>query len=118
MKKILILVLGLVASSASFASTTEPIKPVATASLVGNNKVKLIVAAEDVTATVALRDAEGHVLYSSNVDLKNGIHQNFDVSNLANGVYNLSVSVGKEQTVKSFTLAEVPSQQVVTLQGE
>ena len=118
MKKILILVLGLAASSASFALPTEPIKPVATASLVGTNKVKLDVAPENATATVSLRDERGHVLYASTVDLTNGVHQNFDVSNLDNGVYRLSVSVGNQQTVNSFTLVEVPSRQVVTLQGD
>ncbi|QHV96985.1 DUF3244 domain-containing protein [Spirosoma endbachense] len=118
MKKILLLVLGLVASSASFASINEPSQPIATVSLIDNDKVKLIVAPEKATATITLKDAVGHVLYSSNVNLVEGIQQKFDISHLSTGVYQLSVSVGKEHTVKSFTVAEVPSQQVVTLQGE
>ncbi|WP_420148000.1 T9SS C-terminal target domain-containing protein [Spirosoma sp.] len=116
MKKILLLVLGLVASSASFAETNEPNKPAATASLIGNDKVKLVVAPEKATATIALNDEVGHTLYSSNVDLRDGFQQKFDISNLEKGVYKLSVSVGKERLVKSFTVTTVPSHQAVTLQ--
>lgn len=116
MKKILLLMLGLAASSASFATTNEPSKPVATASLIGTDKVKLVVAPQPATATVALNDDQGHILYSSNVNLRDGIKQQFDISKLDKGVYRLSIAVGKERTVKAFTVTEVPSHQLVTLQ--
>ena len=118
MKKILILMLGLVASSASFATSNEPSKPVATASLIGSEKVKLVVASQQAIATLALQDDQGHVLYSSNVNLRNGFQQQFDISKLDKGIYKLSVAVGKERSVKAFTVTEVPSHQLVTLQGE
>ncbi|QJW90593.1 T9SS C-terminal target domain-containing protein [Spirosoma taeanense] len=116
MKKILLLMLGLAASSASFATTNEPSKPVATASLIGTDKVKLVVAPQPATATVALNDDQGHILYSSNVNLRDGIKQQFDISKLNTGVYRLSIAVGKERIVKAFTVTEVPSHQLVTLQ--
>lgn len=118
MKKILMLVLGLVASSASFATSNEPVKPVATASLIGSEKVKLVIAPQPATATLALQDEQGHMLYSGNVNLRNGFQQQFDISRLDKGVYKLSVAVGNERTVKAFTVTEVPSHPLVTLQGE
>lgn len=115
MKNILFLMLGLVASTASFAQTTIDKTPAATVSVTSDNKVKLIVAREEATATVTLRDSDGHVLYMRNEDLRDGISQNFDVAQLTYGVYQLSISVGKESIVKTFELKEIPSQQVVTL---
>ncbi|AKD56175.1 hypothetical protein [Spirosoma radiotolerans] len=116
MKKILLLMVGLVASSASFATTNERNKPVATASILGNDKVKLVVAPQPANATLALNDEQGHVLYSSKVNLRDGFQQKFDISNLANGVYQLSVAVGNERTVQSFTVMQVPGYHMVSLQ--
>ncbi|CAN5618454.1 hypothetical protein BH09BAC4_BH09BAC4_03170 [soil metagenome] len=118
MKNIFLLFVGLVASSASFAAANEPIKPLATAYLIGNEKVRLVVAPQEVWATLALQDEQGHVLYFSNVNLRDGLKQNFDVSGLEKGVYKLSIEVGKEMTVQSFTVTEVPSHPLITLQGE
>ncbi|SFD47919.1 hypothetical protein [Spirosoma endophyticum] len=118
MKNILLLVLGLVASSAAFATASEPSKPLAIASLIGYDKVKLVVASQEATATLALQDEQGHVLYSSNVNLRGGLTQKFDISGLEKGIYKLSISVGKERTVQSFTVTEVPSHPLITLQGE
>jgi hypothetical protein len=118
MKKILLLMVGLVASSASFANTNEPNKPVATASVIGNDKVKLVVAPQAASATLALNDEQGHVLYSSNIDLRDGFQQKFNISNLEKGVYQLSVAVGNERTVQSFTVTQVPSYHTVTLQDK
>lgn len=109
--------LGLVASSASFATNDGSNKPVATTSLIGNEKVKLIVAPAHATGRITLQDDQGHILYSSNVDLSDGIKQQFDISKLERGLYQLSVAVGKERTVTSFSVTQVPSQQVVTLQN-
>ncbi|MCK8495006.1 MULTISPECIES: hypothetical protein [Spirosoma] len=116
MKKIFILMAGLVASSASFAKTSEPTKPHVTTSLIGQEKLRLIVAPEKATATISLRDDKGHVLYSGNVNLRDGVQQKFDISNLEEGQYQLSVAVGKERTLKAFTITDLPSQQSVTIQ--
>lgn len=118
MKKILILVLGLVASSASFATGNEPSKPVASASLIGSEKVKLMVAPQPATARLALQDDQGHLLYTGTINLRNGFQQQFDISRLDKGVYKLSVAVGNERTVKAFTVTDVPSHPLVTLQNE
>ncbi len=115
MKNIVILMLGLVASTASFAQTTIDKTPAATVSVTTDNKVKLIVAPEEAIATITLRDADGHVLYVSNQNLRDGVRQYFNIAQLAYGIYQLSISVGKESMVKTFEVKEIPSQQVVTL---
>ena len=116
MKKILLVVLGLVAGSASFADTNETGKPAAFASIISKDKVKLVVAPMNTKARVDLTDNYGHVLYTSDVNLALGVQKMFDISNLELGVYKLSVSVGKERTVKTFDISETPSQQLVTMQ--
>ncbi len=116
MKKILLLVLGLVAGSASFANTTETNQPSATASIISKDKVKLVVAPMDAKARIDLLDDFGHVLYTSKLNLGGGFLQIFDISNLQKGVYKLAVSVGKQRTVKTFDITEIPSQPVVKIQ--
>ncbi|MCF0055377.1 hypothetical protein [Dyadobacter sp. CY356] len=116
MKKILLLVLGLVAGSASFANTNNDSKLSAKTSVVENEKVKLVIAPMNAKARLELMDSEGHLLYSSRVNLSHGIKQVFDVSHLENGLYQLSLSVGDEQTVKTIDITETTSQQVVTFQ--
>ena len=116
MKKILLLVLGLVAGSASFAKTDDNTKLSATTSIVDNAKVKLVIAPMNAKARLDLKDNDGHLLYSSNVDLSSGIRQIFDVSHLGNGIYKLSLSAGKERTVKTIDITELTSQHLVTFQ--
>lgn len=115
MKNILFLMLGLIVSTASFAQMTIDKTPAATVLLTSDNKVKLMVAREEATATITLRDSDGHILYVDKQNLQNGLRQYFNVSQLAYGVYQLSISVGKESIVKTFEVKELPSQQVVTL---
>ena len=115
MKNILFLMLGLIVSTASFAQTTIDKTLAATVSLTTDNKVKLMVAREEATAIITLRDSGGNVLYVDKQNLQNGLRQYFNVSQLAYGVYQLSISVGKESIVKTFEVKELPSQQVVTL---
>lgn len=114
MKKILLVVLGLVAGSASFANTNDNTKLTAKTYVVDHEKVKLIIAPMNAKAIVELTDAEGHVLYSSNVNLSSGIKQVFDVSHLERGMYELSLSVGNERTVKTIDITEMTSQQLIT----
>jgi len=114
MKKILLVVLGLVAGSASFANTNESGKLSARTSVVDNEKVKLIVAPMKAKATIDLTDDKGHILYSNNLNLGRGIQQVFDISNLEKGLYKLSVSANGERTVKTFGVSEMISQQSIT----
>lgn len=116
MRKNLLLVLGLVAGSASFAKTDDHAKLSATTSLIDNEKVKLVIAPMNAKARLDLKDNNGHLLYSSNVDLSRGIRQIFDVSHLENGIYKLSLSAGKERTVKTIDITEMTSQQLITFQ--
>ena len=117
MKKILLVVLGLVAGSASFANTNDSNKPSASASIISNDKVKLMVAPMKAKARVDLKDFYGHVLYTTNLYLGNGVLQIFDISKLETGEYELSVSVGKERTTKTFDITETVSKQLVTIQN-
>ena len=116
MKKILLVVLGLVAGSASFANTNDNNKPSANASVIDNEKVKLMIAPMKAKARLELTDHQGHVIYTGNLNLSHGIKQVFDISQLEKGLYQFSVSVGDERTVKAFDITETTRQQVVTMQ--
>ena len=107
--------LGLVAGTASFAQTTQ--EPQATISITNDQKVNLIVGKGEATAIVILRDAEGHILYSENVDLRNGIKQRFNIAELANGTYQLAVTIGNDVVKKTFTIDEQPAQKVVAFRS-
>ena len=116
MKKILLLMLGLIAGSASFANTNDNTKLSAKTSVVENEKVRLVIAPMNAKAKLELTDSEGHLLYSSSVNLSHGIKQVFDVSHLENGLYQLSLSTGNEHTVKTIDITEMTSQQLITFQ--
>lgn len=116
MKKILLVVLGLVACSASFANTNDSNKPLANASVINNDKVKLMIAPMKAKARLDLTDNQGHVIYTRNLNLGHGIQQIFDISQLEKGLYQFSVSVGEERTVKSFDVTETTRQQSITFQ--
>ncbi|GAB3998139.1 hypothetical protein GCM10028807_45030 [Spirosoma daeguense] len=115
MKKIAILMLGLTIATASFAQATEA--PATSVSITTDQKLKLIVDKESAVATVRLRDAEGHVLYSENANLTDGLRQIFDLTQLDYGTYQLIVSVGKQQVVKEFTIGDVPSQKIIEVRS-
>lgn len=117
MKNTLILMLGLVAGTASLAQTPPSKTPETSVSITADQKVKLIVAREEATAAVTLRDADGHVLYRETVDLRNGLRQQFDVAGLANGTYQLAVSVGRDTAVKTFVVDEQPAQKLVAIRS-
>ncbi|WP_080059491.1 hypothetical protein [Spirosoma aerolatum] len=117
MKKLFILMLGLVASTASFAKTTTNEAPATTITLTADNKVKLVIAPEAAKATIALQDQEGHLLYTSSVDLRQGIHQKFNINELSVGTYQIAVKVGEQNTVKTFVIQERPAETFVMLES-
>lgn len=117
MKNTLILMLGLVAGTASFAQTATSKTPETSVSITTDQKVKLIVAREEATATVTLRDADGHVLYSENINLHDGLRQPFNVAGLANGTYQLAVATGNDTVVKTFVIEEQPAQKLVAIRS-
>lgn len=117
MKNVLVLMLGLVAGTASFAQSVTDKTPATSVSVTNDQRVKLIVGREDATATVSLRDAAGHVLYLQKVNLRDGLRQYFNIAGLDNGTYQLAVSVGSENVVKTFVVDEQPAQKLVALQS-
>jgi uncharacterized protein YpmB len=117
MKNVLLLMLGLVAGTATFAQTDNSKTPETTVSVTNDQKVKLMVAREEATAAVTLRDAEGHLLFVENVDLRNGLRQYFNIAGLENGVYQLAVAVGKDSVVKTFVVGEQPAQKLVAIRS-
>ncbi|WP_157815869.1 hypothetical protein [Spirosoma pollinicola] len=117
MKNVLILMLGLVIGTTSFAQTTEHITPVATVSITTDQKLKLVVDREDAVASVTLRDTQGHLLYSSNVNLREGFTQKFNIDELTAGSYQLAVAVGNDSFVKTFVVADQPAQKLIALRS-
>lgn len=117
MKNTLILMLGLVAGTASFAQTTTPKTPETSVSITTDQKVKLIVAREEATAAVTLRDADGHVLYRETVNLRDGLYQQFDITELVSRTYQLAVAIGKDTVVKTFVVDEQPAQKLVAIRS-
>lgn len=117
MKNTLLLMLGLVAGTASFAQTTNSKTPETSVTITANQRVKLIVARENATAAITLRDTDGHVLYRENVDLRNGLRQQFNITQLANGTYQLAVAVGSDTVVETFVVDEQPAQKVVAIRS-
>ncbi|MBD2701330.1 hypothetical protein IC229_11825 [Spirosoma sp. BT702] len=116
MKKLAILMLGLTIATASFAQTTDK-TPETSVSITTDQKLKLIVGRESAIATVRLLDAQGHVLYSEQADLQDGLRQNFDLTALDYGTYELSVSVGKERVVKEFVIDDKPAQKIIEVRS-
>ncbi|GAB2557335.1 T9SS type A sorting domain-containing protein [Spirosoma aerophilum] len=115
MKNILLLMLGLVAGTASFAQTTPGETPDANLALTSSHKLKLMVGQQDAKGTIALIDNAGHILYNDSVNLRKGINQNFNIDELASGTYQIVVKIGKQSIVKTFVVDEKPAQTVVTL---
>lgn len=117
MKKVIALMLGLVAGTASFAQTTSP-APVANVILTSaSEKLKLFVAPEAATATVNLMDAEGHVLYTHKVDLQKGFRQDFNIAGLEPGTYQIAVRTGSQAVIRTFVIDDVPAQKQIILQA-
>lgn len=109
--------LGLVAGTASFAQTAANKTPEATVTITSDQRVKLIVGREAATATVSLTDADGHVLYEQNVNLRDGLRQYFNIGELDSGTYHVSISTGDGAVVKTFVIDEVPAQKTVAVRS-
>ncbi len=120
MKKVRTIALGLALSlsfaTASFARQPTDAPQISVAATT-DAAVKLLVARQNATGQVTLTDAAGHVLYQSSVNLTNGLNQRFDVSELATGTYQLSVTNGRETTAKTFVVEEKPASRNVVFQS-
>lgn len=122
MKKVILLMLGLVAGTASFAqkpvsSATAHPEPQVHIVAKSNQKVQFFVQPMQATGRLSLQDEQGHTLYSSNVSLKGGLGQQFDVANLGTGTYRIILTTGSETVTKTFAVESVPYMTQVVLES-
>lgn len=122
MKKVILLMLGLVAGTASFAQESVAPAPVVSGPIVHliakpDQKVQFIVQPDNSSGHISLRDEAGHFLYSANVSLREGLNQQFDIANLGIGTYRITLSAGSERVIKIFEVKPVPYSTIVTLKS-
>lgn len=120
MKKTILLMLGLVAGTASFApkasaQTIDTPTPQARVVMTTDQKIKLIVQPLLADGKVAITDASGHSLYTSTMNLKKGLGLQFDVSALSAGTYQMTLKTGSEVVTKTFVVQVVPYESFVVL---
>ncbi len=115
MKNVLTLMLGLVASAASFANPTTPQTSIAQTHVVmtPEHKIRLYVQPLQSKGQVAILDASGQAVYTSNVALQKGLSQQFDVSNLGVGTYRLKLTTGQETSTRTFVVQANPNESFV-----
>jgi len=118
MKKLFTLMLALGMSAASFATpATDPTLD-AHVSVLPDNRLHLFLGQVDATASVYLRDAAGNALYTTRVDLgETPFRQNFDISQLGEGTYQLVISSGKSTVTKTIVVATKPAEKVVAIEA-
>lgn len=115
MKKVLILMLGLVATTASFANPTTPQLTAAQSRVVmtARHKIKLYVQPLQTKGQIAILDASGRAVYANNVALQKGLAAQFDFSNLGTGTYRLTLTTSKETITKTFVVQANPDESFV-----
>ncbi|MVM36631.1 T9SS type A sorting domain-containing protein [Spirosoma sp. HMF3257] len=115
MKKVLILMLGLVASTASFAHhvTTQPTAAQAHMLMTAEHKIKLYIQPLPTKAQLGIQDAHGQSVYSATVALQKGLSQQFDISGLGAGTYRFTISTGTETLTKTFVVQATPEESFV-----
>ncbi|WP_461139157.1 T9SS type A sorting domain-containing protein [Spirosoma pomorum] len=114
MKKVLMLMLGLVAGTTSFANSSDvtPSAPEARSTrlvMTTDHKIKLYVQPVQDKANLAIRDADGRVLYKTAVSLQKGLQQQFDISSLETGTYQLTLTTDHETRTKTFVVQADPN---------
>ena len=123
MKKTILLMLGLVAGTASFAqesnsqaltAVTEPQVHVMASS---NQKVRLVVQPEASKGKIVLFDEAGKSLYTETVSLYEGINQQFDIAQLATGKYRLKITTDSGTVTKTFIIQPVPHETFVVMES-
>ena len=115
MKKVLVLMLSLVASTASFAhASTAPASASDTREVMtSDHKIKLYVQPLQTKGQLTILDANGQAIYTSRVALQKGLHQQFDVSNLSTGTYRLTLTTGGQTVSKTFVVQANPNESFV-----
>ena len=115
MKNVLLLMVGLVASTASFAHSAVPQNTAAQTRVVmtTERKIKLFVQPLQTKGQLAIWDATGKAVYSQNVALQKGLSQQFDFSDLSIGTYRLTLTTGSETTTRTFVVQADPNDSFV-----
>lgn len=114
MKTVIALMLGLAASTASFAhSTGNPSNDVVVSS--ANQKLQVYVAPQPGQATIRFADAAGHILYNRTENAAQGLRQKLNLSELAPGTYHLMVTKAGQVIDKTIVIEDVPAQKQVAL---
>lgn len=123
MKKTILLMLGLVAGTASFAqesnsqALTAATEPQVHVMATSNQKVRLVVQPEASKGKISLFDEAGHSLYTETVALKEGINQQFDIAQLATGKYRLKITTDSGTVTKTFIIQPVPHETFVVMES-
>ncbi|GAB3996407.1 hypothetical protein GCM10028807_38870 [Spirosoma daeguense] len=78
-----------------------------------DHKLKLYVQPVQTKGQIAIRDANGHAIYSANVSLQKGLRQAFDFSNLGIGTYQLQVKTDSQTITKTFVVQSAPNQSFI-----
>lgn len=120
MKKTLILMLGLMFGSASFAEvekdTTNNVPILAKVSVLKQGKIALTLSPADEVAFIKLNDEKGNLIYENKVYLKKGVTQPFDISELSPGKYNFIIKTTDEEVNETFVIKPAdPSRSVQIL---
>lgn len=112
MKKVLTLMLGLVASTASFtqASTAPSAVSQSRVVMTTDHKIKLYVQPLSSKGQIAIQDAKGQLLYTTTIGLQKGLSQQFDFTNLPVGTYHLSLTVSNQTFLKTFVVQANPNE--------
>ncbi|MBD2701511.1 T9SS type A sorting domain-containing protein [Spirosoma sp. BT702] len=115
MKKVLTLMLGLIAGTASFANqaTDQPSTSETRVVMTTDHKLKLYVQPVQAKGQLAIRDANGQNIYNANVSLQKGLSQAFDFSNLSMGTYQLVLKTGDQTVTKTFVVQADPYESFV-----
>lgn len=74
-------------------------------------KLKLSMGHQNTTATIKLRNGST-TLYQSNIDLRKGAQQTFDLSQMGEGTYQIQVTIGDEVTTKTVQIGQVQERTV------
>lgn len=114
MKKTLALILGLVASTASFATTTSDNTPNVFVQS-ANEKVQVWIAPQATKATIKLVDENGNTLFTKTGNAQNGIREKLNLSQLAPGTYRLTIGKAGETVEKTIVIEDIPAQKQISL---
>lgn len=109
------LMLGLVAGTASFAETTTSTNLNKETRLVmtNNQKLKLYVQPLQAKGDVAILNASGQAVYKTSVSLQKGLSQQFDFSGLSAGTYQVSLTTNGQTVTKTFVVQANPNESFV-----